>query len=249
MYIYDDPSADENGEFSDGDPSLGIPRSLLKAAWPNMIQRELLNLVQGAGLAPDQTNFQQVLQAVLLLSASNGFETGDVKYSYRPAPSPGWLLIDGRTIGNAASGGTSFAGELAHDLFVFLWENYSNALCPVSGGRGATAEQDWDADKTITLFDDRGEFHRVLDAGRGVDAGRELGSFQEASENRLESFKSSYVTGVLEEAVDLPSNGDWSDFARTDLGVDGAGGPAIQMKLTGTETRPRNRAVNCFIKL
>jgi len=243
MYIYDDPSADENGEFSDGDPGLGVPRSVLKAAWPNMIQRELLNLVTGAGLVPDQVDYQQVLQAVLLLSASNGFETGDVKYSYRPAPSPGWLLIDGRTIGNAASGGTALAGELAHDLFVFLWETYSNTLCPVSGGRGATAEQDWDADKTITLFDDRGEFHRIWDNGRGADPevpARALGSWQEdefkehSHRTRITNDNNSADQGASVNDADYTNLPDWG------YDSDVAGGP---------ETRPRNRAINCFIKL
>lgn len=240
MYIYDDPSADENGEFSDGDPGLGIPRSVLKAAWPNMVQRELLNLVTGAGLEPSAVDFDQVLKAVLALSASNGFETGDIKYSYRAVPSPGWLTIDGRTIGNSDSGATALASDLCHGLFVFLWDSFSDALCPVSGGRGVNAEQDWLANKTIQLFDDRGEFHRIWDNGRGIDVGRALGEWRD-------SQLKSHDHGINLEGPGLDrllSNKNFVENWTGDQPENVKTGPA-----GGDDTYPRSRAVNVFIKL
>lgn len=241
MYNYDDPSADENGEFSDGDPSLGIPRSVLKAAWPNMVQRELLNLVTGAGLEPSAVDFDQVLKAVLALSASNGFETGDIKYSYRATPSAGWLILDGRTIGNTDSGATALASGLCHSLFVFLWDSFSDALCPVSGGRGASAEDDWQADKTIGLFDDRGEFHRVWDNGRGIDAGRSLGTWQDS-----EFEQHDHGINLNGPGLDrlLPARKNFVEAWAGDDPDNVVSGPA-----GGDDTYPRNRAVNCFIKL
>lgn len=59
-----------------------------------------------------------------------------------------WKLLDGRTIGDSASG-ADWASADASGLFVFLWDH-----CPdltVSGGRGATAAADWAAHKTLTI--------------------------------------------------------------------------------------------------
>lgn len=51
-------------EFTNGDPVLGIPRTIMRAKWPNMIQRELLNLVIGGGLTPADDEFDQALKSV-----------------------------------------------------------------------------------------------------------------------------------------------------------------------------------------
>lgn len=67
MYKYDDPSATMLGEFTDGEPLNGIPPTVLKSVWLNMVQRELLSLVHGAGLNPNKESENQVLQAVAKL--------------------------------------------------------------------------------------------------------------------------------------------------------------------------------------
>lgn len=228
------------GEFTDGDPINNIPRTLLTAEWPNMFQRELINLVEGAGLQLNGADFTQVLQAVVKLSHSNGFETGDVKFSYRPAPSAGWLLIDGRTIGSASSAATALAGAEAHDLYVFLWENFDNTLCPVQGGRGAAAEDDWAADKTIQLFDDRGEHYRIWDNGRGIDAGRVLGSWQ--ADQIKEHDHDTRITADANSADDgsSPNDADYTNSGAWGYKTGKTGGP---------ENRVRTRAINVFIKL
>ena len=61
-------NATAEGEWTNGDPSMGVPRSILEAPWLNMMQRELINLVEGAGLTLDQEDESQVLQAVLALA-------------------------------------------------------------------------------------------------------------------------------------------------------------------------------------
>lgn len=72
------------------------------------------------------------------------------------APS-GWLMADGRTIGNAASGGTSRANADTVDLFTALWNDYANAQLPIqdSAGsastRGANAAADYAANKRLPL--------------------------------------------------------------------------------------------------
>lgn len=83
-------------------------------------------------------------------------QTGVVKdYIGTTAPS-GYVLASGRTIGNAASGGTERANADTSDLFTLLYANMADAEAPVSGGRGASAAVDFAANKTITLPDLRG---------------------------------------------------------------------------------------------
>ena len=68
-----------------------------------------------------------------------------------------WIELDGKTI--SSTGGS---GDYTHldykPLYLFLWNNFTNDSCPVSSGRGTSAEYDYDDDKFITLIDERGRF-------------------------------------------------------------------------------------------
>ncbi|WP_256587916.1 pyocin knob domain-containing protein [Pseudomonas sp. FFUP_PS_473] len=63
-------SANALGEFTEGNPSAGVPATLLKAAWLNAVQRELVHLVEGAGLPLDAADDSQVLKAIQAIQAS-----------------------------------------------------------------------------------------------------------------------------------------------------------------------------------
>jgi microcystin-dependent protein len=96
-----------------------------------------------------------------------------VVFDYAGATAPeGWLFIDGKTIGNASSGGTSRANADTADLFALLWDSFGNTQAPVSGGRGASAAADFAANKTITLPDGRGRVLVGRDNMGGSAAGR-----------------------------------------------------------------------------
>ena len=102
-------------------------------------------------------------------------QTGSIS-AYIGATAPtGWLLLSGRTIGNASSGGTARANADTATLYAMLWDNFSDAICPVSTGRGASAVADFAANKTITLIDARGRVIAGADAMGGTAASR-LGS-------------------------------------------------------------------------
>lgn len=62
-----------------------------------------------------------------------------------------WILLDGGTIGNAASGATNRANADTEDLFTLFYDNMLDAQAPVSGGRGANAAADFAANKNITI--------------------------------------------------------------------------------------------------
>lgn len=65
-------TATPDGEFTNGNRAGGVPATVLQAAWFNTIQRELVNLVEGAGIALDVQNDAQVLAAVRALLTWGG---------------------------------------------------------------------------------------------------------------------------------------------------------------------------------
>lgn len=87
----------------------------------------------------------------------------------------GWLIEDGKTIGNAASGATGRANADTVDLFTHLWTQFTNTELPIqtSAGaastRGGSAAADFAANKRMPLFDSRTRFLRGSDSGLGFD--------------------------------------------------------------------------------
>lgn len=91
------------------------------------------------------------------------FQTGDELFQKVNIARAGWVRQNALTIGSATSGGSERANTDCQNLFLFLWNNYSNAKCPVVGGRGGSAAADWAANKQITLPDMRGRSAAGLD--------------------------------------------------------------------------------------
>jgi hypothetical protein len=58
-----------DGKFADEDPLGGTPGSLIPAQWGNAVTEELLAVIQAAGLAPDEEDNDQLLQAINQLLA------------------------------------------------------------------------------------------------------------------------------------------------------------------------------------
>ena len=111
-----------------------------------------------------------------LLNPATGspFTTGDVKASLKTTADPGWVMMNDGTIGDASSGATTRANVDTQLLFTLLWSNVSNANCPVSGGRGASAATDFAAHKTISLPKALGRAFASAGAGAGLTS-RNLG--------------------------------------------------------------------------
>jgi hypothetical protein len=84
------------------------------------------------------------------------FVTGDIKTRADGIAQTGWTRCNGNSIGDASSGATERANADCSGLFSYLWTNFSNSQCPVSGGRGGSAAADFAAHKTIGLLDLRG---------------------------------------------------------------------------------------------
>lgn len=99
-------------------------------------------------------------------------KTGDVKWRLGTGTHSGWVRVNGRTIGNGSSGASERANDDTEALFTLLYGGFSDTLCPVSGGRGASAAADFAANKTITLPDARGRLLAALDDMGNSAAGR-----------------------------------------------------------------------------
>lgn len=82
-------AADDN-LFTDGNPSTGTPASVMNSDWANIVQEELANVVEGAGLTIDQaTAFAsndktQLLQAIQVLAGAAG--GGGAGAQWQPSP-------------------------------------------------------------------------------------------------------------------------------------------------------------------
>jgi len=99
-------------------------------------------------------------------------KTGDIKQRYDTGTHPGWVRGNGRTLGNAASGATERAAADTQALFLHLWTVDDSLV--IVGGRGQSAQQDFDASKQITLPNMAGRLLAGLD-GMGAPASGSYG--------------------------------------------------------------------------
>lgn len=87
--------------------------------------------------------------------SGGGSFAGEIRqYLGISAPS-GWLILNGDTIGSAASGATHAHADY-ETLYTLFWDSMADAQAPVSSGRGASAAADFAANKTLTMVDARG---------------------------------------------------------------------------------------------
>jgi microcystin-dependent protein len=119
------------------------------------------------------------------VDATTVLSTGNIKLHYGTGTLSGFVRGNGRTIGSASSGASERANSDCQSLFEYLWT--ADANLSVSTGRGATANADWTANKTIALPDFRGRVLAAMDdmgntaasrlttAGSGID-GTTLGA-------------------------------------------------------------------------
>jgi microcystin-dependent protein len=90
--------------------------------------------------------------------------TGDVKWRPYQGTLAGWVRLNGRTIGSAASGASERANADCLALFQYIYANFTDAFCPVSGGRTGNSADDFTINnKTITLLDMRNKSPFGLD--------------------------------------------------------------------------------------
>ncbi len=165
-------STPQNG-YSDSALTLVLPNPLICNASGRLPQ---FFLADGSiKIRLTKSNGEEVVTAdgILVVGASSGggggspvdattvLATGDIKIRYSTGALSGFVRMNGRTIGSATSGATERANADTQALFEYLWA--TDSTLAVSGGRGATANADWLANKTLTPADMRGRLIGGMD--------------------------------------------------------------------------------------
>jgi hypothetical protein len=137
-------------------------------------------LVQGDLLAGqigvflfDGANLQIVRSTV---DPTTVLQVGDPIWRPIAGTLPKFVRANGLTIGDGSSTATERANADTLPLYTFLWNNFTNTQCPVSGGRGISAAVDFSVHKTIQLLDMRFRGPIGLDDMGNSAAGRSTGA-------------------------------------------------------------------------
>ncbi len=181
MHKIDGPTATPDGLFTNGDAVAGVQATIVTADWLNAVELEISNVVEGAEIVLDKANNGQLLAAIrsMIVDAIPPVQppqwfTGDYVLTMRNAPADGWIVCDDGTIGSPVSAATTRANDDCEALYELLWTFVGDAYAPVSGGRGASAESDWLAGKTIGLTKILGRSLAVAGGGISLTA-RQIG--------------------------------------------------------------------------
>jgi microcystin-dependent protein len=183
---------------------------------------------------------QQAINAAIAIAVAQIFPVGsvlDVPGALSAAPA-GWIISGGGTIGNPASNATIRSNDDCRPLYTHLWTGLSQTDAPVTGGRGSSANLDFDSGKPIAGLDFRGLVRATFDAGRGI-----LTSFGRVGQTGGEQAHVLTVAELAQHTHGASDSGhlhrnenDWS-FAVRDSGygpVGAAGGGAWTVGYTNT---------------
>ncbi len=172
------PPAGTPGFFRAKNPALGIVGTRLPAWWLNMVQSELLEVLNRAGIAPSKTNDGQLADAIQALALGVG--GGRVCY-----------LADEKASGT--HGGTFTAGGWVDRVVTELADPWG--LCSVSGGVNITlAAGTWEFEVKAPAYRCGAHQARIWDV-TGNTAGWQGSS--EISPISDDAATSSSVQGVL----------------------------------------------------
>lgn len=64
MHLIDGPGATPENAFTEGNPAAGVAPTQVTAAWANMLQLELFNVLAAAGIDPDKEDNAQLVAAI-----------------------------------------------------------------------------------------------------------------------------------------------------------------------------------------
>ena len=86
-----------DGKFVNENPATGQVGSLIPAEWGNSVTDEILNVIQAAGMEPNEQATNQLIQAIRQLAAI-GSPTGMIAFIHDTDVPDGWLLCNGAAV-------------------------------------------------------------------------------------------------------------------------------------------------------
>lgn len=250
MHKYEDVTATASGEFTDGDNLSNPPvaRTVLRSSWPNMIQRELLNVLVAADVEPDRSTYDQVAKSILALCNRAAGHVGELKIMVGTGPSAApqdFFYPDGP--------------EFNRDTYAELWDwaQEFGRVVPEANWQSNLANRpsfsDGDGSTTFRAPDLRGLFWRFLGGGTW-DAGRQAGTMQE---DALQNIVGEMNQLRLMDNI-VNTSGAFDHVAGSDSDEDFVSGnngflhsfsfDASRVVRTATETRAINAAFPAFIR-
>ncbi|PNP33391.1 tail fiber protein [Citrobacter amalonaticus] len=236
----------------------GVPPTYPGPDWFNIVQSELLNVVRTAGISPDKMDSTQLLAALGMLFLKRNNPFGDIAQDGPEAIATALSNL-GLGVGAPAIGIPFFWPLAAMPNTVM--DEWANMVFLKPNGASFSATTYPKLAKVWTglvIPDMRGEFPRIWDDGRGVDAGRALLSFQvDAIRDITGSFSILSNSGAA-GAMSAPT-GAFSPFgagigpmiassAGGTTRFEGAQFKASDVVPTATENRSRNIAFNFLIR-
>jgi len=165
MHRIDGPAALPGGSFTEGDPAVGTPATVVTDDWLNAVQEEISTVVEGASISLSKSDNAQLLKAIAAL-ISRAIPPGAISAFGAASAPAGWLECNGAEVSRSAYPA----------LWVFLGTSWG-------AGNGST---------TFNLPDFRGEFLRGWDHDRNVDGGR---GFATAQSDQLKQTSFPFVLG------------------------------------------------------
>ncbi len=233
--------------FHDGDPTQGIEGTIVTADYLNNqqgatrdLQQELLNVLGDAHIQPDPKKTDQLLTALraLLLSRKNPF--GDIKSD---GTVPTALENLGLGDGAPAIGVPFFWPSAAMpNTVIDSWS--SMVFLKFNGAKFSATDYPVLAKvfPSLVLPEARGDFIRIWDDGRGADGGRELLSWQEAT--NFSQFAGN-IGGGAGHAINFHDGiaGNQPGFSRFNFTSNSVGDG-----VNFVAVRPRNIAFNFLVR-
>jgi microcystin-dependent protein len=181
----DYPVSDSNarlvgGKFTDGDPVAGVPPSKNSAAYQNAVYDELLNVIAGGDVTPNEATFDQLFTAIgnIAKSVVSSQTAGQISNFPGTTVPAGWLKANGQTVSRIE--------------YSYLW-SYAQSSSNIAANEGAKTDGQFgpgNGSTTFSLPDLRGVHLRNWDDGKAIDTGRVIGSNQD-DQNKLHGHTAS----------------------------------------------------------
>jgi hypothetical protein len=152
----------------------------------------------------------------------NELTTGDLKLTLKTTADSGWVMVNDRTIGDAASNSTERAHSDCEPLFNLIWNNIAEMWAPTqtsSGSttpRGVSAAADWAAHRRLVMSKALGRSIGLAGSGIGISH-RMLGEAAGEESHTLTQAEMFHTHGIPMHNRGLgPAGGIFTPDGQTD---------------------------------